>query len=332
MIGTVFRTDDVPTADRFDYWSDLVGLTRPSSMSTVHAENFRAELLFMELGSVKVWPTTVLPTRYRLGAKRARQVDTGLYHLTLLLSGGLALDRSGESNTFGPSDLHMVDDSEAFDLRPANALSQTPVTGVGVDIPKALLPLPEHRVRPLLGRGISGRTGVGALLTEFLSGLTRQAKVLTPSDAIPMGAVVVDLVSACLAQELGTDSQLPQSTRREALLRQIEAFISQHLHHPDLTPRMVAAAHHISVSYLHRLYEQQEHGETVAARIRRKRLEGARCDLVNDSTTPIYEIGAKWGFRRASEFSRAFKSAFGLSPREYRVVKKTQAKVDLLGG
>ncbi|MFC8536466.1 helix-turn-helix domain-containing protein [Streptomyces sp. NPDC057249] len=323
MIGAVFRTDDVPAAERFEYWRGILERTRPSTMSSPHAEHFRAELLLMELGAVKVWPASFLPTRYRLDAQQARQVDAEYYHLTLLLEGELGLERAGKLSSFGSRDLFMIDDSEPYDLQSVGNGPDEPVTGVGIDIPKTLLPWPEHRVRPLLGRRFSGREGMGVVLTDFLSGLTHQTKVLAPNDASPLGAVVVELVSAWLAQASRVGASLSPETRHTALLRQIEAFIGQNLHHPDLTPRMVAAAHHISVSHLHRIYELRKHGETVAAQIRRKRLEGARRDLESECarTTPIYKIGEKWGFFRASEFSRAFKVTYGISPREHRAAK-----------
>lgn len=73
----------------------------------------------MDLGSVKVWPSRILTTRCRLDSQRARQVDSDLYHLTLLLEGGPATQHAGVTNTFGPLDLHMVDGSEPYDLWPA---------------------------------------------------------------------------------------------------------------------------------------------------------------------------------------------------------------------
>ncbi|QGV81956.1 hypothetical protein [Streptomyces ficellus] len=102
---------------------------------------------------------------------------------------------------------------------PGDARGDELVTGVGVDLPKALTPLPERRVRPLLGCGLSGREGMGAVLAEFLTGLSHQARRLKPCDAAPSGAVVVDLVWAWLAQASGTGAALPPETRRRALLR-----------------------------------------------------------------------------------------------------------------
>ncbi|WP_143673424.1 helix-turn-helix domain-containing protein, partial [Streptomyces griseiscabiei] len=47
---------------------------------------------------------------------------------------------------------------------------------------------------------------------------------------------------------------------------------------------------------------------------------GARRDLADPglSTTPIHTIAARWGLVRASDFTRAFRGAYGVSPTEYR--------------
>ncbi|MEV6264820.1 helix-turn-helix domain-containing protein [Streptomyces sp. NPDC051784] len=321
MIGTVFHTDDVPAADRFDYWRDLVGRKRPSTMTSDYADDFRAGLRLMELGPVTVWPASVQPARYRLNTRSARAADAGTYHLTLLLDGGLALERNRRNETFGPWDLHMVDDSEPFDLRPADDGAGALVRGIGVDFPKDLLPLPQDQVRAALGRGTSGREGVGALLAGFLTGVEAQARVLDPSDGPRLGQVVLDMVSVWLAGTLETEPVLPPETRQRALMRRIDAFIRQNLHDPALSPPVIAAAHHISVSYLHRLFEQLGQGQTVAARIRRQRLENARRDLETPAlrSTPLHAVAARWGIHRPSDFSRAFRAAYGTSPREYRL-------------
>ncbi|WP_046920150.1 helix-turn-helix domain-containing protein, partial [Streptomyces stelliscabiei] len=65
----------------------------------------------------------------------------------------------------------------------------------------------------------------------------------------------------------------------------------------------------------------QTDGETVAAWIRARRLEGAGRDLADPSlrTTPIHVIAARWGMPRASDFTRAFRTAHGIAPSEFRL-------------
>lgn len=321
MIGTVFRSADVPAEDRFDFWRELLGTTRASEAISPHSADFWGELRLMELGPVTVWPASFLPSRYRRDQRMVRRSDPELYHLTLLLDGGLALDHADRCDTFGPRDLHLADSSRPYDIRSADGGGTGVIKGVGVDFPKALFPLPPHQVRELLGRGLSGREGMGALLADFLIGLERQADSLQPSDAPRLGTVVLDLLSAWFAHALEAEAALSPETRLHALTRRIQAFIRQNLHDPELTPPVIAAAHHISLSYLHRVFQQQTGGETVAAWIRARRLEGAGRDLADPSlrATPIHAIAARWGMPRASDFTRAFRTAHGIAPSEFRL-------------
>jgi len=98
----------------------------------------------------------------------------------------------------------------------------------------------------------------------------------------------------------------------------IRAFIQHHLADPDLTPRTIAAAHHISLSYLHRLFQDEQF--TIAAWIRHQRMEHARRDLADRKLLPIpiHAIAARWGFHRATDFTRTFRSTYGIAPRDYR--------------
>lgn len=79
----------------------------------------------------------------------------------------------------------------------------------------------------------------------------------------------------------GAESALPEETRRQVTAERVRSFIRQKLHDPELAPTVVAAAHHISLSYLHRIFQQESPGETVGAWIRGRRLEGARRDRAN---------------------------------------------------
>ncbi|AVV42713.1 AraC family transcriptional regulator [Streptomyces sp. ID05-04B] len=336
MIGTAFRTADVPVADRFEYWRQLMDRTiAPSDISSDYAADFRAEQRLFELGAVRVWPIRVVPTRYRRSTRLVRQSDPEEYHLSLVLGGGLGFDHVGRSETYGPQDLWLSDSSRPYVVEPhgmrASATAEPPlVTGVGVEVPKSLLPLPSARVRDLLGRRLSGREGPGALLTGFLSGLDQQAASLRPADAPRLGMVLVDLLAAWLAHELEAETALSPEARRRITVTRIRAFIRQHLHDPELRPPVVAAAHHISLSYLHRLFQEEGTGETVAAWIRGQRLAGARRDLADPAllTTPVHVIAARWGILRASDFTRAFRAAYGMSPTEYRFLALTAPPED----
>ncbi|WP_232788649.1 helix-turn-helix domain-containing protein [Streptomyces odonnellii] len=126
------------------------------------------------------------------------------------------------------------------------------------------------------------------------------------------------LLTAVLAHHLDADAHVPDDSRQRALLLRIEAFVQQHLHNPELSPSAIAVAHNISVGYLHRLYRARD--DTVAAWIRGQRLERAHRDLSDRTlrTVAVHRIAARWGFPDHTTFTRAFRAAYGLPPRDYR--------------
>ncbi|MEE1784559.1 helix-turn-helix domain-containing protein [Streptomyces sp. SP17BM10] len=327
--GTVFRGDDLPAEDRFDCWRELVGRTRDSEMTSAHAHDFEAEMRRLELGPVTLLKSSFPPARFRRSARRVRQSDREVCHLTLVLGGSLSLTRDPRAgtNVFEPGELTVLDSSHPYDVRAIagrateGAGPQAPRTdALGIDFPMSMLPLPRDRVRDLMGRGYSGHQGTCALLADFLVGLDRQAALLGPAEAPRLGAVVIDLVAAWLARELDAEAALPDDGRQRALVENVRTYIGRNLHDPELSPPVIAAAHHISVSYLHRVFTQQSEGETVAAWIRRQRLERARQELADPAlrALPVQAVAARWGLPRASDFSRAFRAAYGVSPSEHR--------------
>jgi AraC-like DNA-binding protein len=121
-----------------------------------------------------------------------------------------------------------------------------------------------------------------------------------------------------LAGRLDRATTVAPATRRRALLATLQAFIDSHLADPELSPSTIAAAHHISLRYLHRLFEGQ--GTTVAERIKNRRLANCRQDLLDPSLAalPVNAIASRWGFIDPARFSRAFRDTYGQPPGEYR--------------
>ncbi len=312
---TVFRSDDVPAADRLAYWAEQVGQTHaPVRMSSDHADDFRAVQRVLGLGSVSVWPATFQQLVIRRTPRLIRRSDPEVYHLSLVVAGTGVGDWDDQAAVYRPSDLHLNDSAVPWEIR----TGQDPVTAIGVEVPKALLPLPHGMTGRRIPRYISSSSGIGALLAQFLTQLTADTSPYQPCDGARLGTVLTDLVAALFAHSIEAESSLPEETSRRALVLQIKNFIQARLHDPQLTPALVAAAHHISTSYLHRLFAGEE--ETVAVWIRHRRLEAARRDLRAPelSSVPIHAIATSRGFPRASDFTRAFRSAYGYTPKDYR--------------
>lgn len=56
MIETVFRSEDLPTADRFAWWHEMTCRTHvPTVIRSDHEADFRATMRLLDLGAVQ-WP------------------------------------------------------------------------------------------------------------------------------------------------------------------------------------------------------------------------------------------------------------------------------------
>jgi AraC-like DNA-binding protein len=136
-------------------------------------------------------------------------------------------------------------------------------------------------------------------------------------------AALMDLLIVALAERLGRAATLAPTTQRRALLASVQGFIDERLADPELSPSAIAAAHHISLRYLHKLFEAQP--TTVSGWIRQRRLERCRRDLLDPALGDwsVSAIAARWGLIDAAHFGRLFRAAYGLPPAEYRLTAST---------
>ncbi|GAA4068636.1 helix-turn-helix domain-containing protein [Streptomyces shaanxiensis] len=283
-----------------------------------HGISIRQHVRLVEFGAASVWSVTCPPLFSRALAPVRRAADRQ-FHLVLLLEGEAAIVHGGRETPLGAGDFYFDDHLRPLQLRAG------PIRAVGIGIPEALLPLSPEEADRMPGRRIAGGAGAGALLARLLTQLTEDTGTFQPSDGPRLGTVLGTMVATLLSSHSpDTDPCAPpkQPDRPDppgrTLTPRIRAFIQRRLSDLELTPRAVAAAHGISLSYLHRLFAEES--ETVAAYIRRRRLERARFDLADpaEAATPVHAIAARWGFARADDFARAFRAAYGIAPTDFR--------------
>ncbi|GHJ39433.1 helix-turn-helix domain-containing protein [Streptomyces sp. TS71-3] len=311
LIESVFTTSGLPKQDRLDGFRE--SMTHAAYANDVYstAPSFKGELRLLMLGEVRVWPTTFQPCRMVRTKRLIQQSDPELYHLSLPLDGVISVSQHGRQERHSDRQMYIVDSSRPSDF------SASALRAIGLEVPRGRVPLAPAAVEHLLTRPLSGRSGVGALLAGLLTQIAEGARY-RPSDGPRLEGVVTDLFCAMLAHHLEIENCLEPETRTRTLTLHILAFIEGHLHDVDLTPSTIAAAHHISLSHLHRLF-RTEH-TTVAAHIRRRRLERAHRDLINPALAaiPIGVIATRWGFKSHADFARFYRTVYGTTPSEDR--------------
>jgi len=108
-------------------------------------------------------------------------------------------------------------------------------------------------------------------------------------------------------------------THRQAYIARINRVVDHidtHLAEPlDLTT--LAQIAHFSPWHFHRLFQAMT-GETLAERVRRRRLEVAASRLLGTPPQPALTVALDVGFGSAEVFTRAFKAHFGVTPSAWR--------------
>ncbi|MCO1660912.1 helix-turn-helix domain-containing protein [Pseudonocardia humida] len=313
-MSTVFRAADEPVGTRLDYWRQVVGgLLGPLDLQAPDQPDFRDRLYVGQLGLIGVADVWVdQPGRGDRTARHIRESTRDEYQIGVQISGRTIVEQGNRQAARRPGDITVVDLS-----RPARWVTG-PARSTTVTIPRELLPLRPDDLTGLTATRISGDRGLGSLVSSLARQLPRHLGTLDGPGGARLGSAVLDVISTALGNRIDQPAHVPWQTRQRALLVQVHAFIERHLGEPGLTPRTVAAAHHISVRYLHKLFETEQ--TTVADWIRRRRLERCQRDLLDPRlrTRTVSVIAARWGFTDPAHFSRLFRATFGASPAGFR--------------
>lgn len=145
--------------------------------------------------------------------------------------------------------------------------------------------------------------GVADLLVRHVLATMRVGADLDSGELAAASLATAELLSATLS-------------RKDELLARIDGYIDSRLADPELSVEQIAAAHHISVRTLHRVFSHR--GQTVSAHIRARRLDRCRAELLARPDVLIGTICAKWGITDVAHFSRQYKARFGCTPSESR--------------
>ncbi|MEV1061868.1 helix-turn-helix domain-containing protein [Streptomyces sp. NPDC050263] len=315
----------LPTPDRFPWYADVVGRNiAPYSLTSAHAHNFRAHIQAVNLGEVQVTTFSFSPLAAQRTSRHIRRADPETYQLALVHGSPMRVSQRRQETVIHTGSLVLFDTSYpmASDIPDEGGVGRATL----LRLPKSLLPLPAQKADSLLSRRLTPQGVTGRLLCQYLETVVGGAAEMHPAGSYRLGTIAVDLAAMFLSEHLDAEHLLPSETRRQVLSTRIHAFIEDHLADLDLRPLQIAAHHNISVRFLHLLFSAES--ETVAATIRRRRLERCRADLADPrlSGRPISAIAARWGLLVPAEFSRAFRRAYGMTPREFRHEVARQAK------
>jgi AraC-like DNA-binding protein len=322
----MLSVDDLPPRQRLAAWQEHVSRAMlPVDVATEVRIGFHGRIQLTELGPLCLSELTSAAQVVNRTQRTISPRDPECYLVAVPLSERAVLRQDDREAALSPGDIAIYDSTRPYEIASGGAFQLLVIM-----CPRRLLRLPPADVQQLTAVRFSGRKGIGALVSSFLSEMPTQLAECDECSAVQLADIVVDLLLTTFVQHL-RDTDLV-SDSRQRLLRKVVRFVEDNLHDPELGPAAIASAVHISTRYVHRLFEVE--GTTVGTWIRSRRLEYCRRDLADPAlrSKPVSTVGARWGLADPSRFSRLFRETYQLSPREYRMRHTPDSVVSASGG
>jgi AraC-like DNA-binding protein len=222
----------------------------------------------------------------------------------VLLGGEARLEQNGRDTTAGPGEFLIYTGATPFRLAVHGPYRYFVVGFDGLPTTTA-----QNALRRMTSGELISHAPAARIFAATLAELADQAPRLDPAIGRELGEHVTCLLRTVL--------RAPAEPAEAPLHAQVMNYIEAHLG-DDLRPETIAAAHHISVRYLHKLFQHQD--GTLGEHVRRRRLDRIRRMLADPdlSHRPVATIAAQWGLAEASHFSKLFRAEYGVTPREFR--------------
>ncbi|MFF7215143.1 helix-turn-helix domain-containing protein [Streptomyces sp. NPDC008238] len=310
-----FDTEALPPDERAEYWRDAVQQAFTRFEIRTHDEGaVRGSLWLASVGAVHIGHVEAGPQRMTRTRGTIANDSSAALIVSLQEAGNSVVAQDGRETLLTPGEIVLVDSRRPF-LRDFPGGFRQNIAA----IPLEMLDVPDAYLARVIGRAYPATHDIGGILASFVSRLALAAE----SNACLSGTHhylergMVDVLTALGAHEgrLGADVS---PTAEETLRLLVRGYIRTHLNDPDLSPALIAAAHHVSVRYLHKLFQDED--LTVGRSIRRQRLEAGLDDLTRPELAglTVETIARRRGFAGPAHFSRVFRATYGVSPASWR--------------
>ena len=331
MIGVdlAFATSQVDPPDRLAAWRELVNrVFLPLAITPLagRERGFEASVTGRGLGGAQVWLIEGSP----MSAVRARpHIEASGdddYLLALHVQGTAHGAQDGREAAMRPGDFALFDSSRPYSIS---------FTGPGVfrhvvfQVPRTSLDA-RGVTGAVTARRVPAASRPGQLVSPYLRTLARPAPSepgarprQPPEQSLGEAFVDAGLDLAVSALRTVAGYPGPAGPHRGPPGRELRDYALAHLGDPGLSPEAVALACYVSVRQLHRVFARE--GLTFGGWVREQRLRRCRDELADPRLSHLTaaEIAARWGFRSAAHFTRAFRARYGVTPASRRALRSS---------
>jgi AraC-like DNA-binding protein len=319
-IDVEFSTRSIPGHRRSAHWRRAIAETYfPLDLDFRDAPRFDGALAIWRIGEVSLSRLTSEALVYRREARHLRAAaGEEEYLVTVPMTSPVSFSQCGKDVRCAPGGFILERSHEPYEFAHA-AHADLWVLKIGAGLLAGRLRAPDRFCSLAFDAG----AGAGGLLADLLPLLPKRLGSLGPESRAAVGRQLVDLVVLAVAEDPRTLTSGASSVRAAHLAR-IETIVRARLAEATLDAEAVARAAGVSTRYLHDL--MRDAGQPLGAWIRGLRLEAARAALADPARREtLAEIAYAAGFADHAGFTRAFRAAYGLAPRDYRAAARRGA-------
>jgi AraC-like DNA-binding protein/mannose-6-phosphate isomerase-like protein (cupin superfamily) len=309
-------TSEAPSGERLDYWQDVVCRTffradcRAPEPRSFHGEIETALTPPMAFSRLRSTAQSV-----RRDAQHVRQTEDEVFLVNLQIAGTGTFVQDGRETLLRPGDFTCSDSTRPCEMNYDGDFEQ-----LVFYMPRNTVAGALHGTSHLTAAPIRGDSVVGGLVSTYLRQLGSRIGEMSPATTGRLAEVGHALVMTALGDISGLNAR-GQDWGRPALRQRARHQIEINARDPQFGSAELAAAVGVSLRYMQDLFRDQ--GETPAGCIWKRRLHIAARDLVDPrlAEAGVGQIAFACVFSDVAHFSRRFKAAFGLTPRDYRGAK-----------
>ncbi|CAB4887246.1 MAG: helix-turn-helix domain-containing protein [Actinobacteria bacterium] len=284
----------------------------PMQIACAQRSTFRASLKSRNLGGIHFFDIRSDAHVAKRTSLNLMSDDMRVYGITLQIEGSSTISQDGQTSVLNPGDFALYDSTREF----AREFFDNHRCLI-VRFPHTMMQLPSHTLRHVTATRFGASEGVGVVVSPFLLETANNLADLSGWSGVRVAHALIDLVSSAFAEKL-TDEQVATANPRANAFVRICDYVADNLGDPHLSPDYIAQANFISTRQLHKIFHAER--ITVSQFIRERRLEQCRRQLADpaDAHLTVGQIAAQWAIYDGAHFSRIFRNAYGMSPRDYR--------------
>jgi len=201
-----------------------------------------------------------------------------------------------------------------FDLDQPFRVERPACRVLSLFVPKAVMQADFPDAASVHGRVAGHDSPLTQTIFHEVVALNRELPTMHASEAVSALQACSQLLIAAFRKQSAL-SDGARAAARVLMLSQVRRYIEANLHRSELSPSSIVDALQLRRATLYRGFE---HEGGLGAYIRNRRLREAAADLVKYPNLQVIDIAYGLGFKSASDFTRAFRRAYGMSPQDMR--------------